>query len=148
MMTPNTRLRLPSGRYSSLGRKRQAPVAAAAVTAATTANDRKRLRTMPRMKAMISSTKPRASWSMPGSGRRLKVSLPSARRLPPSTRLESAGITVIETTSDSSTETEIATAMSRNNCPTSSFMTRIGMNTMTVVSAETSTAPQTCLAPR
>ncbi len=54
----------------------------------------------------------------------------------------------METMSESRTETEMATAMSRNNCPTSSFMTRMGMNTMMVVSAETSTAPQTCLAPR
>ena len=52
-------------------------------------------------------------------------------------------MTVTETTSDSMTETEIATAMSRNSWPTSSCMTRIGMKTMTVVSAETSTAPQT-----
>ncbi len=55
---------------------------------------------------------------------------------------------MIETISDSSTETEMATAMSRNSCPTSSSITRIGMNTMTVVSAETTrTAPQTCRAP-
>ncbi len=42
---------------------------------------------------------------------------------------------------------EIATAMSRNNCPASSSITRIGMNTITVVSAETSIAPQTWAAP-
>ena len=54
----------------------------------------------------------------------------------------------METMRESRTETEIATAMSRNNCPISSFMTRIGMKTITVVSAETSTAPQTCLVPR
>ena len=57
-------------------------------------------------------------------------------------------MTVIETSRESMTETEIATAMSRNSWPTSSSSTRIGMNTMTVVSAETSTALQTCLAPR
>ena len=57
-------------------------------------------------------------------------------------------MTVIDTTSESITETDMATAMSRNSCPTSSSMTRMGMNTMTVVKAETSTAPQTCLAPR
>ena len=56
-------------------------------------------------------------------------------------------MTVIETTSDSSTETEMATAISRNSCPTSSCITRIGMNTITVVIAETSTAPHTWRAP-
>ena len=57
-------------------------------------------------------------------------------------------MTVIETTSDSMTATEMATAISRNSWPISSCMIRIGMNTITVVSAETRTAPQTCLAPR
>ena len=52
-----------------------------------------------------------------------------------------------DTKSDRITATEIATAISRNNCPTSSSMTRIGMKTMTVVSADTRTAPQTWLAP-
>ena len=58
-----------------------------------------------------------------------------------------AGISVTATSSDSSTETEIATAMSRKSCPTSSCITSMGMNTMTVVSAETSTAPHTWEAP-
>ena len=69
--------------------------------------------------------------------------MPSSRK----SQLESAGITVTATTSESSTETEMATAMSRNSCPTSSFITRIGMNTMTVVNADTSTAGQTWAAP-
>ena len=56
-------------------------------------------------------------------------------------------MTVIATTSESITATEIATAISRKSWPTSSCMVRIGMNTMTVVSAETKMAPQTCLAP-
>ncbi len=64
-----------------------------------------------------------------------------------SRRLASAGSTVTETTRESSTETEMATAMSRNSCPTSSSMTRIGMKTITVVRAETKTAPQTWRAP-
>ena len=62
-------------------------------------------------------------------------------------RLASAGSTVTETTRESSTETEMATAMSRKSWPTSSSITRIGMKTMTVVSAETKTAPQTWRAP-
>ena len=64
-----------------------------------------------------------------------------------SSRLPRAGITVTATSSDSRTATEIATAMSRKSCATSSFRIRMGMNTITVVSAETSTAPQTCDAP-
>ena len=51
------------------------------------------------------------------------------------------------TTSESMTETEIATAMSRKTWPASCFITRIGMKTMTVVSAETRIAPQTWRAP-
>ena len=57
-------------------------------------------------------------------------------------------ITVIDTISDKITATESATAMSRNSCPTCSFMTRIGAKTTTVVAAETMTAPHTCDAPR
>ena len=45
------------------------------------------------------------------------------------------------------TETEIATAMSRNSWPTSSSIISKGMNTITVVSDETEIAPHTCLAP-
>ena len=55
---------------------------------------------------------------------------------------------MIETMSESSTATEIATAISRNSCPTSSCEIKIGINTITVVNADTSTAPQTCCAPR
>ena len=57
-------------------------------------------------------------------------------------------MTVMETTSDSMTAVEMATAISRNSCPTSSSMIRMGMKTMTVVRAETKTAPQTSAAPR
>ena len=74
--------------------------------------------------------------------------LPSGTpRRPPSRERDNAGITVIATTNESRTATEMATAMSRNSWPTSSCMTRTGMKTMTVVSAETRTAPQTWLAP-
>ena len=48
---------------------------------------------------------------------------------------------------DASTAIEIATAMSRKSCPASSSMMRMGMNTSTVVSAETMTALHTCLVP-
>ena len=61
--------------------------------------------------------------------------------------LAKAGIKVIETIKDSDTETDMATAISRKSCPTSSCITRIGMKTIIVVSAETNTAPQTWLAP-
>ena len=67
---------------------------------------------------------------------------------PDSIRLESAGISVTETSSDSSTDTEIATAISRKSWPTSRSMIRIGMNTITVVSADTSTAGQIWAVPR
>ena len=65
--------------------------------------------------------------------------------IPASTRRARAGIRVTATSSESMTATEIATAMSRNSWPTSRSMTRIGMNTITVVSAETRMAPQTWL---
>lgn len=57
-------------------------------------------------------------------------------------------MTVTATSSDSITATEIATAMSRKSCATSSLRIKMGMNTITVVRAETSTAPQTSEAPR
>ena len=79
--------------------------------------------------------------------RNRRVRVPRAGIRPASTRFESAGISVTEASSDSSTETEIATAMSRNSWPTSRSMIRIGMNTITVVSAETSTAGHTCAVP-
>ena len=81
--------------------------------------------------------------STPGRGRRRPPGRCFAR-----SRLPSAGITVTATSSDSRTATEIATAMSRKSCATSSFSTRMGMNTITVVRAETSTAPHTSDAPR
>ena len=56
-------------------------------------------------------------------------------------------MTVMETTRDSRTATEIATAMSRKSCPTSNSMIKTGMKTITVVRAETKTAPQTWEAP-
>ena len=81
--------------------------------------------------------------STPGRGRRRPPGRCCAR-----SRLPRAGITVTATSSDSRTATEIATAMSRKSCATSSFSTRMGMNTITVVRAETSTAPHTSDAPR
>ena len=139
---------MPSGKYSNLGRNFQAPATATAVTVATTPKAKARLRTTAWTKPMTPATKARARWSIPGNGRRYTpaCSLPCRRVV--KIRLDSAGITVIDTTSESSTETDMATAMSRNSWPTSSSITRIGMKTMTVVSAETSTAPQTSLAPK
>ena len=102
---------------------------------------------------------------MPGSGRRkgawsaarsaaCPAACPAAARrrlraapLVGSSQLASAGIRVTATSSDRMTETDIATAMSRNSWPTSSSSTRMGMNTITVVRADTRTAPQTWLAP-
>ena len=55
---------------------------------------------------------------------------------------------MLATTSESTTETEIATAMSRKSWPASSSITRIGTKTSTVVAAETNTAPHTWRAPR
>ena len=89
---------------------------------------------------MIIHEKARPKWSIPGRGIGLVL-------LPERSRLDSAGMTVTATTSDSRTDTEIATAISRNNCPASSCITRIGMNTITVVRADTRIAPQTCRAP-
>ncbi len=66
---------------------------------------------------------------------------------PPSRRRDSVGITVTATMSDSTTATEIATAMSRKSWPTSSCMAITGANTTTVVTTDTSTAPHTCRAP-
>ena len=65
-----------------------------------------------------------------------------------SSLVASAGMTVTATTRDSSTAIETATAMSRKSWPTSSSSTRMGMNTTTVVSAETNTADQTWAEPR
>ena len=56
-------------------------------------------------------------------------------------------MSVTETSSDSITDTEIATAISRKSWPASSSIRRTGINTMTVVNAETRTAGHTCIAP-
>ncbi len=137
-----TRLRLPSGRYSIFGRNSADAVAATPQMATTTTTARLLL-------WMTARVKPRSS--------RLKAppksSTKCSRRWAASangfckSRLDSAGITVIATTSDSVTATEMATAMSRKSWPTSSFMIRTGMNTMTVVSADTSTALHTWRVP-
>ena len=66
---------------------------------------------------------------------------------PPNSLLASAGTTVIATSRESSTATAMATAISRNSWPTSSFMMRMGTNTRTVVKAETRIAPHTCFVP-
>ena len=58
-----------------------------------------------------------------------------------------AGNTVIETNRLIVTATEIATAISLNNCPASKCIIKIGTNTSTVVKAETITAVHTCCAP-
>ena len=57
------------------------------------------------------------------------------------------GITVIATKSDKRTETDKATAISRNSWPISSSIIRIGINTATVVRADTKIAPHIFLAP-
>ena len=51
------------------------------------------------------------------------------------------GMTVTETMSERPTAQLMATAMSPNSWPTSSFRKRIGMNTASVVSVEDRTAP-------
>ena len=116
---------------------------ATTVTTATTESARALLRVTARVNRPTAAKNRPASQST--TGRRIMVALSAMR--PPSRRDDSAGMTVTATRSDSSTVTEMATAMSRNIWPTSSWVARIGRNTMTVVSAETSTAPQTWRAP-
>ncbi len=72
--------------------------------------------------------------------------VPSVRILV-SRLLDSAGMTVTETISDSTTATERATAMSRKSWPTWSCSMSSGANTTTVVSAEANTAGHTSFAP-
>ena len=115
--------------------------AAAAQIRPTTNSDISRLRATAPVKPRTPAEKSLAAPSIPGRARRGRSDVASSLGA-------SDGITVTATTSDKSTATEIATAMSRNSCPTSRFKTRMGMNTVTVVSAETSTAPNTCRAPR
>ena len=145
-MMPNNRLRFPSGRYSSLGRNVQAAVLAPTVIAATIMIETNLLRLTSVENPVNPRTNNPASQSIIGRRMRFAESCP----LPPpmeKTNRESAGMTVMETSSDSVTATEIATAISRNNWPASSCMVRIGTNTKTVVNTDTSTAPQTCCAP-
>ena len=137
------KFRLPSGRYSSLGSNSAVATIAVAVAAPTRISPNALTRTTNRVKAVIARTTRPARSSMIGSRSRVTLPVPLSR----SSRDDSPGITVTATSRDSSTETEIATAMSRNNWPTSSCMIRMGMNTITVVKAETSTAPQTWAAP-
>ena len=66
---------------------------------------------------------------------------------PVSNHFANAGRTVTETKRLIVTATEIATAISRNNCPASNFIIKIGTKTNTVVKADTITAGQTCFAP-
>ena len=77
--------------------------------------------------------------------------LPTAVRgslLRRSQRDVAAGMTAIETTSDSMTAATIASAISRKSCPASSWIVSTGMNTAAVVSVEARIAPQTSLPPR
>ena len=90
----------------------------------------------------MAAAKARARGSTTGRRRR-----DSAGRASRNSLFDKAGITVTETSSEASTATEIATAMSRNNCPASSSMIRIGTNTSTVVRAETITADHTWRVP-
>ena len=113
-------------------------------TPATTPSANALLRTT--MWVMPSTPRRKAEAKVSMTGSRIRVALlPTPGLL--SSRDDRAGMTVTATISDSSTDTEMATAMSRKSCPTSSSITRTGMNTITVVNADTSTAPQTCWAP-
>ena len=107
----------------------------------TASNERTRLRTRKPVAASTPLENKLAALSI--IGRRRGLSEPSLSSL-----AARVGITVMETNRESSTEIEMATAMSRNNCPISSSSTRMGMNTTTVVRADTSTAVHTWLAPR
>jgi hypothetical protein len=64
-----------------------------------------------------------------------------------SQREVAAGMTVIETISESMTAATIASAMSRKSCPASSWIVSTGMNTAAVVSVEARMAPQTSFPP-
>ena len=113
--------------------------AAAPQITATTRTARAGLRATRRVKPSTALTKKRAKGSMTGSPTRTPLSGLGS----PSRRRASAGMTVMETNRESRTAIDRATAMSRKSWPTSSFITRMGTNTITVVRAETSTAPHT-----
>ena len=89
-------------------------------------------------------TKALASGSMIGILKRLYDFSSSPRA---NIVLARTGITVTETMSDNNTDTEMATAISRNNCPACSCKINRGANTATVVKADAKMAPQTCDAP-
>ena len=146
MTAPNSRLRLPSGKYSSCGSISQATTAAAAVIDPTTAIATVGLPATTRQNSVMPCANRRAAESRTGISIRVGVPLVSFR-VGFNNRALRAGIKVIDTNNDRMTAIEIATAISRNSCPASSSIVRIGINTITVVNAETNTAPQTCLVP-
>ena len=62
-------------------------------------------------------------------------------------KLAIVGINVKDTKTEMITETDIATAISLNNCPIGRSIIRIGIKTTTVVRAEPKIGFQTCNAP-
>ena len=84
---PNIKFRLPSGRYSSLGRNNHAPTLAVTVTRSTTVKASVRLRTISRVKPMTPEAKACARGSI--SGNRL---LPGDRANPDSYKVRRAKV--------------------------------------------------------
>ena len=136
---------LPSGRYSSDGNVFATRNDADAVIRATHRNAMVRRRISLPINHSVRLTNLAAISSTTGILIRTRL-LPSSAAEPSHLR-DRAGMTVTDTNNERSTATDMATAISRNNCPTSSFDINTGTKTRTVVKADTRTAPQTCCAP-
>ena len=137
---PKAKLRLPVGRYSIDGSRLRAPPTAMARARTTT---RPLFTQEPARRPTKAAIRPRIRSAAPARG----MVRPSACSLPRK-RTEKLGITSTDTTSETITASEMATAMSRRISPTSSCQAMIGMKTTAVVRVPARIAPQTSLVPR
>ena len=153
---PNTRLRLPSGRYSTFGISIQVATAAAAMIAAEATAARGPLASRNLLIAVIMpmkaapnrvSTSPREV-VVPGASPAPVTTVAAARawRLW-SRRAAAAGTTSPDTAIESPTAAAIARAMSPKSWPTSPSTKSTGRNTATLVSVLARIAPHTSWVP-
>ena len=135
---PNTRLRLPVGKYSDLGSRVQAMPRETPTRTTTTL---RRIAVLPlilyTLLAIASRTRPPIRSKTPACVSLLRLRIWLAR----------LGMTLTATMRLSTTEQETAIAISRNSCPASSSTKTIGRKIATVVSVLANMAPQTSRAP-
>ena len=136
-MMPKTKLRLPVGRYSDLGRKAQAIPNDRPISTITTT---RRKPVLPLIRKTLLAINERTRSPIASKGESLFCS-------PPRILLARLGMTDTATIRLSTTEQETGMAISRKSWPASSSINTIGRKIATVVSVLASSAPHTSEAP-